>query len=209
MNKDFYEKRKRIFWKKYWKDNDGSDILRPNGFKEYPCEIYNQLMKPIDSDGAVLDLGCGNGLFLRHIMKYSGYKITPYGIDFIEESIKQAKEILHPQYKENFKVGNIADIELEKEKYDYIYFDPYSIHPNDIEQVTQKIIDACKPNGKIIFYTYKDVLTILKIIGILKLKPIKWVGDLLPKHIKNKLERIDHPQISIAIYKKEEQDRKQ
>ena len=203
MYREFYEKRRRTLWRRYWRNNDGSDILRPNGFKEYPCEIYNQLMKPIDRDGEAIDLGCGNGLLLKHIMKYSGYRIIPYGIDFIEESIRQARELIHPEYAENFRVGNIAYIELGEDRYDYIYFDPYSVHPNHLKPVLNKIIKACKPGGKIIFYTYRDVLTILKIIGILKLKRIRWVGDLLPEEIRDSLERIDHPEISIAVYRKD------
>lgn len=199
---EFYEKRRNSLWRKYWRDNDGSDILKPNGFDEYPCEIYNQLMKPIDRDGSVLDLGCGNGLFLKHIMKYSGYRITPYGIDFIEESIRQARELILPEYAENFRVGNIAYIELEESRYDYIYFDPYSVHPYHLKPVLNKIIKACKPGGKIIFYTYRDVLTVLKIIGVFKLKLIRWVGDLLPREMRSRLERIDHPDVSIAIYRK-------
>ena len=47
---------------------------------------------------------------LRHLVRRSKYSLMPYGVDFIEESIKQAKETILPEYAENFIVGNIVDI---------------------------------------------------------------------------------------------------
>jgi len=59
--------KKRVYGdEKYWKANDGSDIFRPNGFGCYLEEIYKVFLSLIDNDGKV--------------------------IDFIEGSIKQAKE---------------------------------------------------------------------------------------------------------------------
>ena len=186
----------------YWKNNDGSDILRPNGFQEYPEEVYDLFLKLIDHDGKIIDLGCGNGLLLRHIITKSKYKLIPYGIDFIKESIEQAKTKVLPQYADNFIVGNIVDVELGVENYDFILFDPYHVHKNDLSQMIHKIIRSCRENGKIIFYTYTDVLKILRIINIFKFKIIRWVGDLLPKEISSKLTRIDHKDVSIGVLKK-------
>ncbi len=196
----FYEERKRRLWKMYWEGNDGSDILRPNGFKEYPADIYDLFLSLIDRNGRVLDLGCGNGLMLKHLVTRSRYKLVPYGVDFIEESIRQAREKILPEYAENFKVANIADVELEEKFYDFIFFDPYSVHPDDLEPVVEKLLRACRPRGKVIFYTYRDVLLMLRIIHLLKLKWIRWVGDLLPRYIAVKLERINHSKVSIGVY---------
>jgi hypothetical protein len=33
MRDEFYRARKKKLWDMYWKDNDGSDIFRPNGFE--------------------------------------------------------------------------------------------------------------------------------------------------------------------------------
>ncbi|MEQ9714009.1 MAG: class I SAM-dependent methyltransferase [Candidatus Asgardarchaeum sp.] len=186
----------------YWKNNDGTDILRPNGFDEYPTDVYNLFLSLIDHDGKVLDLGCGNGLLLRHLITNSKYKLIPYGVDFIEESIKQAKEKILPEFAENFTTANIIDYDLKESSFDFILFDPYHLHPKDIPKMTHKIIKACRKNGKVIFYTYKDVLTVLKIINLLKLKWISWVGDLLPKEIGRKLKRINHKEVSVGVYEK-------
>ncbi len=72
----------------YWKGNNGSDILRPNGFDAYPDEIYDFFLGLVDREGRVIDLGCGNGLMLRHLVTKSKYKLVPYVVDFIEASIK-------------------------------------------------------------------------------------------------------------------------
>lgn len=187
----------------YWKDNDGSDILRPNGFDVYPDEVYDLFLSLVDHDGRVIDLGCGNGLMLRHLVTKSKYKLVPYGIDFIEESIKQAKEVIFPEYAENFKAGNIVDIDLSPDFFDFIFFDPYSVHQEDIRHMINKILKACKLGGRIIFYTYRDVIRVLRFIKIFRLKLINWVGDLLPKEIAKKLKRIDHNKVSIGVYEKE------
>ncbi|MBO3754754.1 MAG: class I SAM-dependent methyltransferase [Candidatus Brockarchaeota archaeon] len=176
----------------YWEGNDGSDVFRPNGFFKYPCEIYNVFLNLIDHDGNVIDLGCGNGLILRHLVTRSSYKLIPYGVDFIEESIKQAREVILSMHAGNFTVANIVDIDLGINFFDFIFFDPYDVHPDDVESMIDKLLKACKPGGKIVFYTYDDVLRGLK---------LEWVGNLLPPEIARKLKRIDHKEVSVGVYK--------
>ncbi len=62
-------------------------------------------------------------------------------------------------------------------------------------------MSACRPRGKVIFYTYSDVLLALRIVNLLKFKWIGWVGDLLPKWLAGSLERIDHKEVSVGVYK--------
>ena len=201
MKKDeFYYRKKQRLWNTYWKENDGSDIFRPNGFSEYPQEVYDVFLSLIDHDGRVTDLGCGNGLMLRHLMKRSKHKLIPYGVDFMEESIKQAKEVILPMYAENFKVENIVDIDLGVNSFNFIFFDPYHVHSDDMQGMIDKLLKACKPGGRIVFYTYKDVLKVLKILNFFKLKWVKWIGDLLPREIAKKLKRIDHKEVSVGVY---------
>ena len=202
VRRDWYEKRKKRLWKMYWEGNDGTDILRPNGFREYPAEIYDLFLSLVDHDGKVLDLGCGNGLMLRHLITRSPYKLVPYGVDFLEESIRQAKELVLPEFADNFWVANVAEVELEPGSFDFIFFDPYHVHPDDRADVVVRVIRACRPGGKVIFYTYRDVLRVLRLLALLRLKWISWVGDLLPPDVAEKLERIDHKEVSVGIYKR-------
>ena len=199
---EFYEKRKRKIWEMYWKNSDGTDILRPSGFREYPAEIYDLFLSLVNHDGKVLDLGCGNGLLLRHLVTKSKYELIPYGVDFIEESIKQAREKVLPEFAENFVVANIVDYKLEEKSFDLIFFDPYDVHPDDLPEMVNRVIRACKPGRRVIFYTYRDVLRVLRLISLLKLKWVSWVGDLLPRNVARSLRRIDHKEVSVGVYER-------
>ncbi len=84
-------------------------------------------------------------------------------------------------------------MELEPSSFGFIFFDPYDVHPGDIPPVVEKIIRACRDGGKVIFYTYRDVLEALG---------MEWVGDLLPDELSRGLRRIDHPEASVGVYKR-------
>lgn len=197
----FYEDRRRRIWELYWGRGIKS-IYQPSGFTEYPHEVYDLFLSLIDHDGRVLDLGCGNGLLLRHLVKRSKFKLEPYGVDFIRESIEQARELILPEYRDNFILMNIAEYPLEEEYYDYIFFDPYDIYPPDLPGYALKVLKACRRNGKVIFYTYRDVLNMLRLTNLMRLKIIMWVGDLLPKPIRRRLVRIEHRDVSIGVYRR-------
>jgi len=139
----FYERRREKLRRMYWEGNDSSDLLRPNGFREYPEEVYNLFLSLIDGD--MIDLGCGNGLMLRHLVERSRFRLVPHGVDFIEESIRQAREVVLPEYAENFWVANVADADLGEESYDFIFFDPYAVHPADLGPVVRRVIRASGP----------------------------------------------------------------
>ena len=36
------------FSKMYWRNNDRTNILRPNGFNKYPEELYNLFLEQIE-----------------------------------------------------------------------------------------------------------------------------------------------------------------
>jgi SAM-dependent methyltransferase len=188
--KQYYSKNREYFLKQYWKNNDGTDLVRPNGFKEYPIFIYTAFCQQINKNGKVLDLGCGNGLMLKHLMQYSGYKLIPYGVEFLEPSIKQAKEIIHPQYADNFIAGNMIDYSFKEGPFDFIFLSPHHVHPEDREKFFKKVKENCTQGGKIIFYSHSDVL---------RQHNLSWVGE-FPELKKWNLVRKDYPQVSIGIW---------
>jgi SAM-dependent methyltransferase len=191
ISKQYYSKTKEYFSKEYWKNSDGTDLIRPNGFKKYPIFVYTALCQQVDKDGKILDLGCGNGLMLKHLMQYSGYKLIPYGIEFLKDSVKQAKETIHSQYKNNFLVGNIINYPFDKGPFNFIFLSPHHLHPSDRKGFLKKLKKNCVRGGKIIFYAHSDVL---------RGHQYNWVGEF--PEIKNwKLIRKNSPQVSIAIWK--------
>ncbi|MGD2248012.1 MAG: class I SAM-dependent methyltransferase [Candidatus Methanofastidiosia archaeon] len=161
--------------------------------REYPKEIYDVFLRVITKDGKILDLGCGNGLLLKHIMENSGCHMVPYGVDFIKESIHQAKTIIHPENAENFHSVNIVEFTFPDAPYDYILFDPFDIHESDLRNIINKAIKALSDTGFLIFYTYTDVLDFFE---------YEWVGEFFLWEIKKVLKRIDHDEVSIGVYSK-------
>lgn len=209
----WYEKRKRALKRMYWKKPVSSPYWA-SGFKTYPWEIYDLFASLITRDGKVIDLGCGNGLLLKHLILYSGHKLEPYGVDFIEESIHQARVQVLPEYSENFTVANIVDYILEPKSFDFILVDPSDIHKDDLDDFINRIINACRSGGRVIFYTYRDVLKVLKILSIISMivpflkHRLPWkfkgiireVGDLLPEWLRNNIEKRENKHVSIGIY---------
>jgi len=188
---NFYLKNQNYYLKSYWEDNNGSNLYRPNGFDSLPEDIYRAFAAEIDKDGEVLDLGCGNGLMLQYLMFSSGYKLIPYGVDFMELSIKQAKEILHPQYAAHFVAENVVNYSFRK-SFDFIFAALHHIYPDDRKEYLEKLKKNCKKDGKIIFYEYTDVL---------RAENYAWVGEF--PEVKNwKLVRKDYPGVSLGIWKK-------
>ncbi|MBO3842819.1 MAG: hypothetical protein FGF48_10475 [Candidatus Brockarchaeota archaeon] len=50
-----------------------------------------------------------------------------------------------------------SGLDLSINFFDFIFFDPYDVHPDGIESMIDKLLKACKPGGKIVFYTYDGV----------------------------------------------------
>ena len=189
---DYYKNQQNFYLKTYWENNDGTNLYQPNGFDSLPEDVYRAFASEIDKDGKVLDLGCGNGLMLKYLMLVSGHKLIPFGVDFMERSIKQAKEILHPLHKANFTFGNVIDYSFNKSPFDFIFVPLHHILPDDRKNYLDKIKKNCKKNGKIIFYEYYDSLNAEK---------QDWIGGY--SELKNwQLERKDYPGVSIGIWKK-------
>ncbi|EKD55948.1 MAG: radical SAM protein [uncultured bacterium] len=158
-NNDFYLQRKGNYQLKY--QSDEPNINWSNGFKQFPVEIYASFIQFINSNGNILDLGCGNGQLLRFLVENSQHKLIPHGIDFRQEVINEAKEIILPDFADNFRIGNITKIDLENNLFDYILLDPYHLADCDRKNVIQIIIDKLRKNGRVILYSYHDSLSTL------------------------------------------------
>lgn len=86
----------------------GSKIVHAFGsqYELNQLASYNQilwLLQGLDVK-SIFDLGCGAGSLVNYLMKCSD--IVPYGIDANPLAIKVLKEVVLPDYKENFAVRN-------------------------------------------------------------------------------------------------------
>ena len=94
----------------------------------------------------LLDIGCGNGLKLREFMQ-RGYEVT--GVDVNEDDIAKCISLL-PEGR--FIAGEIQDIDLADEDFDYIRLDNTLEHiPNPVKAV-EKCCRLLKKGGRLMIY---------------------------------------------------------
>lgn len=101
----------------------------------------------------------------------------PYGIDFLEKSINQAKVKIFPKFKNNFIYGNVLDITY-KNKFDYLITNPEYVSPNDFVKFFEKCKTALTENCILIFLIAPDVYSRIKNTSytkVLKVKKVKWI----------------------------------
>uniref|UniRef100_Q023K5 Methyltransferase domain-containing protein n=1 Tax=Solibacter usitatus (strain Ellin6076) TaxID=234267 RepID=Q023K5_SOLUE len=187
----FYSKLREGYAQQYWGDRDGSDIFHPNGFPSLPTVIYDFFCEQIAHDGKVLDLGCGNGLMVRHLTERSRFRLIPYGVDFLGASIRQAQEVILPQFASHFSVGNLVNYPFPHAPYDFIFSSPDNVYPTDRSAFLDALPSKCARDGCVIFYSYRDMLTNSQ---------REWVGE-VPELSRLPLERKDGPEVSLGIWR--------
>jgi len=186
----YYANRHQSYMRMYWEQNDGTDIYSPNGYRDEPTWICDCFCEQITHNGKVIDLGCGNGLMLKYLMEHTQFTLIPYGVDLLEPSIRQARNIIHPEYKSHFIVCNVADYEYEDAPFDFIFANPHYIYAGDMAEFLHNVLNACADGGRVIFYTYSDVL---KHCGY------PWVGEFSGVS-ELAIKRRDYPGVSFGIY---------
>ena len=85
------------------------------GFDEYPHQEYDTIVMAIEKLNIIkntlkiTDIGCGNGLLLRHIWAHTRKRIIPFGVDFLHSSIIEAQNKILPQFSSNFSCSFLMD----------------------------------------------------------------------------------------------------
>ncbi len=99
--------------------------------------------------GNVLDMGCGLGNTMHHLLKLPNTKVT--GIDFDANEVKMALEIF-PNL--NIVVANAENMPFENESFDTIVLKDSLHHfyeETDFEKVKKEIDRILKPGGTLIY----------------------------------------------------------
>lgn len=136
-----------------------------------------QKSKNISKDSKILDVGCGNGMFLIELAG-EGY-CNLFGVDYSEDAVTLAKSISQKQgFKIDFSVCNI--LEGLKGQFDIIH--------------DKGTYDAISLNANIKEYRLKYLENVFKALdsnGFFIITSCNWTKDELNEHFKNHFTCVD------------------
>lgn len=117
-----------------------------------PSQIKLNLIREIEADAAVLDVGCGNGLMVPFILEKGAYY---FGLDIAEKLIEIARE----RYAEDvakgragFVVGEASEIPFKDEEFDFVLSFAVLHHLPSVDlrrKFFEEIFRVLRPNGKV------------------------------------------------------------
>ena len=155
------------------------DPIRQSGFgggaERWRTE-REPILNAVDSNGALLDVGCANGYLLECLLQWGSeqeVEIIPYGIDIGPRLIEVARKRL-PKFAENFYVGNAWDWEPPRQ-FPYVYA-LYDCVPQAWlkEYVYRLLTKVVAPGGRLIVGAYGsrsrgippfDIASFLRTVG--------------------------------------------
>lgn len=148
------------------------DLFAQNGYKAVPRATYEAFLEVVDRPGAILELGCGNGLLLRFLRDHSPHALDPSGIDLNAEAIRIAQTMIFPDRGQDFLVADVRSCELRAGHYALIITNPIYADPGYYEQsdgqirqlrgeglitrYVQRCVEALAPGGRLILFIYPE-----------------------------------------------------
>lgn len=136
------------------------EIEEPSG-GFLPFRIRLKVVSLVNRNGNLLDIGCGEGLFLKRIPEYYNKKL--YGLDSWELVIRKAKE----RVSASFFIGEGDKLPFKDEKFNEITILNlfYNLpHIDDMVSIMKEALRVCKKGGRI-FFDYRN-----------KRNPLIWLG---------------------------------
>lgn len=128
-----------------------------NGYSRPPIGPYLSTLPLIDRDGKIMDLGCGNGMLLKFLQRFSGHQLVPFGIDHKELPIVQARTEVLPEHVANFQVADVNDYRFEEGPFDLIISNPVYAGSR-MRQFTEHCLAHLSPGGRLIYRLHDDVV---------------------------------------------------
>jgi len=103
-------------------------------------------------DKKILDLGCGEGVWLRKFSEFTSSE-NVYGSDIDSESIQKALE-QNPELKSfNLKVGPAESMDFADNMFDVVFQNEVLEHVENDEKVMRECFRVLKQRGEIIIFT--------------------------------------------------------
>lgn len=166
-----YLQRARRFRRLYWDGVRGDSTPVQNGFDEYPSEVYDLFCDYVDG-GRILDLGCGTGLLLRHLVERASRWAIPYGVDFLEEAVEAARRNFPRRYASNFVCCDIMSF-LPKMSFQYVLLEPSLLFEKDRWLAVERMLSCLDEGGALVLYAYHDSMVAYS---------IRTIEDYFPEH---------------------------
>jgi predicted RNA methylase len=157
------------------KENERFFSTEMNGYSAPPIGPYLSTLPLIDRDGKILDLGAGNAMLLKFLIKFSGHELSPFGIDIIPQAISQAKEKIFPDYSPlRFYVDDVNTHKFSEGPHNIIISNPF--YAKNMREFTEKCLDNLHNNGRLIYRIHDDVLYYNKVNKLDDLPDFKNLG---------------------------------
>jgi SAM-dependent methyltransferase len=107
----------------------------------------------IDCDGTFLDIGCASGYLLECVVRWSPYRVEPYGLDFAPAVAELARRRL-PQWADRIYIGNALTWEPPR-RFDFVrtelVYVPEQRRRGYVERLLAQVV---APGGRLIVCSY-------------------------------------------------------
>ncbi len=143
---------RELLWKKCvleW--HTRKRLSKRSEIKVFPDLLEKTLsLMSLSGEEAILDLGCGEGIFMGEILsRYKNVKIT--GVDFSDEMLQMAYERLADIDNARWTLhkSDVDEIDFNEE-YDVVLVVSLVCHLSDPAKCIENIYNALKPNGRVV-----------------------------------------------------------
>jgi len=169
MNKLFKIKREDVNWYDRFYKNEQTD------FPSWYVFMLPELIKEIQENSNLLELGCGQAKGLRYLV--NNYYIKQkgvFGIDQSSEAIKFSKKSLP---RANLEQGNIYSLKYKNNSFDFVIMMEVIEHLEKPLQAMKEAYRVLKPNGMLIlsFPNFFNIPWLILRILSEKLNKPNWV----------------------------------
>jgi SAM-dependent methyltransferase len=107
----------------------------------------------IDRDGSFLDIGCANGHLLECSVRWSAYRVEPFGLDLAPAVAELARRRL-PQWSGRIFTGNALTWEPPR-RFDFVRTELVYVPEERRREYVQRLLDRfLEPGGRLIVCAY-------------------------------------------------------